>query len=173
MKLTTAFIKKHLILYNKMVRKNTYFNVSKMKAEQLQEIFKRDFRETISGKDGTKFYAPRRYEIELDSDDESTEEFKKLSMNAEPKKKPEPKKEITIKKLVSIALSHKKNGISIDGLKAFYNLVQEFRKTEVSKLQKQTAGLLYNYLNKNIQMGKKRLPNNLNKSLKELGLRTL
>jgi len=85
---SVAFIKKHLTLYNKMVRNQTYKAVSKMKADKVREIFKRDFRKIKSGKDGTEFYSPRKYEIELDDSEEGTQKFKDLSINKN-KKKPQ------------------------------------------------------------------------------------
>jgi hypothetical protein len=91
-KLSSAVIKKHLILYNKMVRDNTYFQVSKMKADKVREIFKRDFREIKSGKDGKVFYAPKNYTIDLDTDDKYVEELKKLAVK-KPKVKAEAKTE--------------------------------------------------------------------------------
>lgn len=97
--LTSAFMKKHFRLFNKMIRAETYKNIAKMNAETVREVFKRDFRETVSGKDGKTFYAPRKYEIDLDSNDDFTDELKKLSKDlkknkpkSEPKKKAEPKK---------------------------------------------------------------------------------
>lgn len=102
--LTSAFMKKHFRLFNKMIRAETYKNIAKMNAETVREVFKRDFRENVSGKDGKTFYAPRKYEIDLDSNDDFTDELKKLSKDlkknkpkAEPKKKfkgvsPEPSK---------------------------------------------------------------------------------
>jgi hypothetical protein len=180
--LTSAFMKKHLRLFNKMVRAETYKDIAKMKAERVREIFNRDFREIVSGKDGKTFYAPKKYQIDLDQEDEMTPILKQLSKDLkinkpkEEKAKPKPKTkkaEVTLKKLVIIAHSHKKNGISPEGLKAFFNLVTQFKSTNPPKLESQVAGALYNYLQKNILLGKKRMPNNLNKSLKELGLRTL
>ncbi len=195
--LSSAFMKKHLILYNKLVRKQTYKNVSKMKANQVREIFNRDFRKITSGKDGKEFYAPRKYEVEIEDEIDGHSLFKLLShpkkkegvpskikkkpetkkeTKPEPKKetKPEPKKDsVTLKKLVSTARSHKKNGISQAGLKDFYNKVMEFKKTNPSKLESQTAGVLYNYLMNNILLGKKRMPKNLNNALKELNFKPL
>ncbi len=93
--LSSAFMKKHLRLFNKMVRAETYKDIAKMDAKKVREVFKRDFRETVSGKDGKTFYSPRKYEIDLDSGDDFTSEFKKLSTDkpkSKPKKKAEPKK---------------------------------------------------------------------------------
>jgi len=78
-----------------------------------------------------------------------------------------------LKKLVSTTRSHKKNGITQEGLKDFNNKVREFRKTNPSKLESQVAGVLYNYLLNNIFLGKKRIPANLNKGLEELGYEKL
>jgi hypothetical protein len=91
-KLSAAVIKKHLILYNKMVKDQTYFQVAKMKADKVREIFKRDFREIKSGKDGKVFYAPKNYTIDLDTDDKYVEELKKLAVK-KPKVKAEAKTE--------------------------------------------------------------------------------
>ena len=80
-KLTSAFMKKHLTLFNKMVRAETYKGVAKMKYDQVREAFNRDFREIESGKDGKTFYAPKTYQIDLDSDDAFTPKLKELSKN--------------------------------------------------------------------------------------------
>jgi hypothetical protein len=80
-KLTSAFMKKHLTLFNKMVRAETYKGVAKMKYDQVKEAFNRDFREIESGKDGKTFYAPKTYQIDLDSDDKFTPILKELSKN--------------------------------------------------------------------------------------------
>jgi len=82
-------------------------------------------------------------------------------------------KNTMLKKLVSTTRSHKKNGITQEGLKDFNNKVREFRKTNPSKLESQVAGVLYNYLLNNIFLGKKRIPANLNKGLEELGYEKL
>ena len=93
-------MKKHLILFNKLVKRNTYYNVSKMKVDKVREIFQRDFREIVSGKDGKKFYAPKKYEFEIDEDEggDSDNFFKLLSHPKGQKKKEEPKKEMKKKK---------------------------------------------------------------------------
>ena len=93
--------------------------------------------------------------------------------NKPEKKKEEPEKDKLLNKLVATARSHAKNGISVEGLKDFFNKVQEYKKTNPAKLQSQLAGVLYNFLNKNIQMGKKKLPNNMNNALKELGYKEI
>tara|TARA_R100001086_G_C11716555_1_gene225689 strand:+ start:108 stop:671 length:564 start_codon:yes stop_codon:yes gene_type:complete len=182
--LSVKYMKAHLVFLNKQLRKELILSgVAKMKRNDIEKNFKDRFESTTNKKDGSIYYTPKnKYgDIEADEDDfkdlnnqlrpKKKEPKKEPKEKATPKPKEKPKKEITLKKLVSIAQSHKKNGISVDGLKAFFKLVQDFRKTEASKLEKQTAGLLYNYLNK-IQMGKKRLPNNLNKALKQLSLKT-
>lgn len=186
--LSVKYMKAHLVFLNKQLRKELILSgVAKMKRNDIEKNFKDRFESTTNKKDGSIYYTPKnKYgDIEADEDDFKDLNNKLIPKKKEPKKEskkepkkksppkptPKPKKEITLKKLVSIAQSHKKNGISVDGLKAFFKLVQDFRKTEASKLEKQTAGLLYNYLNK-IQMGKKRLPNNLNKALKQLSLKT-
>ena len=93
--LSVALMKKHLTLYNKMVRASTYKGVAKLKAEQVREIFKRDFRKTESGKDGKTFYPPRSYDVELDSGDDFTDAIKALSkdlpINKPKKTEPKPK----------------------------------------------------------------------------------
>ena len=93
--------------------------------------------------------------------------------NKPEKKKEEPEKDKLLNKLVATARSHAKNGISVEGLKDFFNKLQEYKKTNPPKLQSQLAGVLYNFLNKNIQMGKKKLPNNMNNALKELGYKEI
>jgi hypothetical protein len=96
--LTSAFMKKHLRLFNKMVKAETYKDIAKMKAERVREVFKRDFREIVSGKDGKTFYSPRKYQLDLDTGDDFTSEFKKLSTDKPERKKkykgvsPEPTK---------------------------------------------------------------------------------
>lgn len=96
---------------------------------------------------------------------------KKEEKKKEPEKKPE--KDKLLSRLVMNARSHAKNGISVEGLKEFFNNVQEYKKTNPPKLQSQLAGVLYNFLNKNVQMGKKKLPNNMNNVLKELGYKEI
>ena len=99
-------------------------------------------------------------------------EWEKKQKDA-PKKEDKPKvKAKTLKSLVAIAQSHKKNGITQQGLKAFKNMVDEYQKTNPPKLESQLAGVLYNYLLNNIFLKKKRLPNNLNRALKQLGFKT-
>tara|TARA_R110002096_G_scaffold144516_1_gene301489 strand:- start:201 stop:1217 length:1017 start_codon:yes stop_codon:yes gene_type:complete len=85
----------------------------------------------------------------------------------------EPAKDKLLNKLVATARSHAKNGITIAGLKDFFNKVKEYKQTNPPKLQEQLAGVLYNFLNKNIQMNKKKLPNNMNNALKELGYKEI
>ena len=199
-------MRKHLVTYNKMVRAETYNKVAKMKADQVRAVFSRDFREVKSGKDGKTYFAPKNYDISIDSGDKFIAILKDLSKDlrqnkpqtksedpkpkkaepkkaepkkAEPKKakepaqkKEEPKKSLTLKRLVSIAQSHKKNGISQEGLKDFINLVKEYQKQKPPKMESQLAGVLYNYLLNNIFLKKKRMPKNLNRTLTELNLRT-
>jgi len=111
------------------------------------------------------------------SEPKSKPKVKKLTIvESKPKvksaPKPIPTNDKLLSKLVSNARSHAINGITIEGLKDFYNRVQEYQKTKPSKLQSQLAGVLYNFLNK-IQMGKKRIPNNMNNALKELGYKEI
>ena len=102
-----------------------------------------------------------------------------IPFKKEEPKKEEPKKgsfelvQQPLNKLVATARSHAKNGISVEGLKDFFNKVEEYKETNPPKLQSQLAGILYNFLNNNIQMGKKKLPNNMNKALKELGYKKI
>ena len=196
--LSVAFIKKHLRLFNKMIRAETYKDIAKMKADRAREIFNRDFRQIKGSKDGKIYYVPRQNEIYIDQGYLFQDDFKQLSKDlkinkpkeekakpkkakpkkAEPKKaepkKAEPKKaEVTLKKLVSLAISHKKNGISQEGLKLFNNSVMDFLKTKPPKNETKVASQLYNYLYRNTFLGTKYMPKGLNKQLKELGLRTL
>lgn len=78
-----------------------------------------------------------------------------------------------LKRLVATARSHAKNGISIAGLKDFFSNLTIYRKTKPPKLNAQLAGVLYKFLNKNIFRGKKRLPNNMNRMLKDLGYKEI
>ena len=96
-------------------------------------------------------------------------------MEKQKKKEPvvEKSEDKLLNKLVATARSHAKNGISVAGLNDFYSKVNEYKKTNPPKLQGQLAGVLYNFLNKNIQMNKKKLPNNMNNALKELGYKEI
>ena len=136
-KLTSTFMKKHLILYNKLVRKQTYKSVSKMKKEDVRENFKRDFREIISGKDGKKFYAPKKYEVEIDDEEGGDSFFKLLSNPKQEKKKfkfkikekeEPPKKKEAPKKKETPAESIKKHLDKLNKLSAKFEKKEEPKK---------------------------------------------
>jgi len=222
--LSVALIKKHLRLFNKMIRAETYSNISKMTANEARLRFNQDFRQIAGSKDGKIYYVPRKNTIDIDGGYLFQDDFKELSKDlkinkpkeekAKPKKKSQPKKaepkkaepkkaepkkaepkkaepkkaepkktepkkaepkkaEVTLKKLVSLAISHKKNGISQEGLKLFNNSVLGFLRTKPPKNENKIASQLYNYLYRNTFLGTKYMPKGLNKQLKELGLRTL
>ena len=106
------------------------------------------------------------------------------SPKAEPKKKAEaeakaggkkttrPKGDL-LKKLVRMARDHKKNGISIEGVKAYYKIVDEFLKTKPPQKEEALAKTLYNFINTNVFRGKKKTVRGLNMLLKELDFKEM
>jgi hypothetical protein len=142
-KLTSAFMKKHLTLFNKMVRAETYKGVAKMKYDQVKEAFNRDFREIESGKDGKTFYAPKTYQIDLDSDDKFTPILKELSKNLLQNK---PKKASMTKEQLEAgakkALSNTAAGKRMDAKKAAPEEDFNGINPNARKIQKEALKLL-------------------------------
>ncbi len=104
---------------------------------------------------------------------EKANEFK-LSKSA---KTPEPKtsrpKGDPLKKLVSMARDHKKNGISAEGVRAYKKLVDEFLKTKPPQKEEALAKTLYNFIVNNVLRQKKKTVPNLGRLLKELGFKEM
>lgn len=103
---------------------------------------------------------------------EKANEFKlSKAKTAEPKTS-RPKGD-PLKKLVSMARDHKKNGIGAEGVRAYKKLVDEFLKTKPPQKEEALAKTLYNFIVNNVLRQKKRTVPNLNKLLKELGFKEM
>tara|TARA_R110000851_G_C12964561_1_gene554648 strand:- start:219 stop:737 length:519 start_codon:yes stop_codon:yes gene_type:complete len=169
-KISGSKAKKYLLEYNKQIRKSVFKGIAKLTPTDALTLFKQNFDLMDNG-----WFRPKKDLDEIrDGEIWDFQKFKNIE-NKQNKQKPQKASEsntISLKKLVSIAQSHKKNGISQEGLKVFNQEVNKYKKSNPSKIEGQVAGVLYNYLLNNIFLKKKRLPNNLNSALKELNLKT-
>lgn len=104
---------------------------------------------------------------------EKANEFKVTKAAKTPEPKTSRPKGDPLKKLVSMARDHKKNGIGAEGVRAYKKLVDEFLKTNPPKNEEALAKTLYNFIVNNVLRQKKRTVPNLNKLLKELGFKEM